>query len=75
MLFSSDFSTHQSASEERVLQEKLEAANRLCQEKDQEIFQLKTKLQSQEAEIVSLRCMSEMHVAIACCTWMVYMKF
>ena len=75
MLFSSDFSTHQSASEENVLQEKLEAANRMCQEKDQEISQLKTKLQSQEAEIVSLRCMSEMHVATACCTWMVYVKF
>ena len=58
LLFSSDLSTHQSASEERVqqLQEKLEAANKMCQEKDQKIAQLETKLQSQEAEITTLRC-------------------
>ena len=58
LLFSSDLSTHQSASEQRVqqLQEKLEAANKMCQEKDQKIVQLETKLQSQEADIATLRC-------------------
>ena len=60
LFFFSDLSTHQSASQETLqqLQEELKVAKcSMCQEKDQKISRLETRLHSQDAEIAALRCM------------------